>query len=209
MTRAPGPGTELSFRVFGALGARRTVFVLRSGPAAMLDPDPPVTIRRDVRIIAVQVTEGELFDPHAYRGETPAELAVASLDGLYVSEVPDGVAVGVVGVGGTAAIATLFASELGEHADRLALVAAVAPESALGRDEGAKVLARVTAKTLILNGLGEGRATAASAAWHRDHLADARVEMVPSTRVGMDGPSLGDVWPRVLSHVAPGAIRRA
>lgn len=173
----------------------------------MLDPDPPVTIRRDVRIIAVRVTPAELFDPHAHRTETAASPPVARLGALYAAEVPDGAAVGVVGIGATAAVATQFSAELGARVDRLALVAAAAPDGRLPRDEGAKILAGVTAKTLILNGPGEGRATAASAVWHRDHLADARVEMVPGTRVGIEGPSLVEVWPRVLSHVAPGSLR--
>ncbi|KRA23955.1 hypothetical protein ASD65_05615 [Microbacterium sp. Root61] len=207
MTRAQGPGTELSFRIFGTPGAARTVFVLRTGPAAILDPDPPTTIRRDVRIIAVQVTPAELSDPGAYRGETPAELAVASLDELVVEEVPDGATVGVVGVGAAAAFSALFVCELGERADRFALVGVPAPSSALDRDEGAGILARVRAKTLLLNGQGDGDAGAASASWHRDHLSDARVEMVPRAGAGAKALGLTEVWPRVLSHVAPGTIR--
>lgn len=208
MTRAQGPGTRLSFRVFGVPGAPRAIFVVRTGASATNDPDPPITARHDVRIVAIRATAAELDDSGVFGGETPAELTAASLSDLVADEVPDGSAIGLVGVAHAVEITALLAARLGDRVDRLALVAAATPSTPLGRDDTARILARITAKTLILNGQRDATAAAADARWNKDHLADARIEMVPRTGSASDTLSLTDVWPRVLSHVAPGSLRR-
>ena len=209
MTRGQGPSTTLAYRVFGAIGAERTIFVLREGATATVDPDPPATAARDVRIVAVRLTPVEISDPGAYGGETHAEVTVGSLADLIETEQPGGAAIGLVGVAGAWDSAVLLACELGDRVDRLALVAAPKPENALARDEAERALAGVSAKTLVMSGQRDASAAAADAAWLKAHLADARVEMVPPAAIRtVDGAlSLGDVWPRVLAHLAPGTTR--
>ena len=73
------------------------------------------------------------------------------------------------------------------------------PRQPLDRDDLGVLIERVTAKTLILNGQHDEPAAYAAATWYKDHLASARVEMVPG-----DGElGLPAVWARVLAHVAP------
>lgn len=209
MTRGQGPSTSLSFHVFGAPGARRTVLLLREGATASVDPRPSETAARDVRIIAVRLAPVEISDPGAYGGETHAEVTVARLADLVEGEVPDGAAIGVAGVGDAWDTAVLLAGEHPDRVDRLALVAAPRPDSALARDDAARALGRVRAKTLILSGQKDPGSAAADAAWIKDQLTGARVEMVPPAATsGIDGAlTLADVWPRVLSHLAPGTTR--
>ena len=59
------------------------------------------------------------------------------------------------------------------------MVAVAAPETPLDRDDLGVLIERVTAKTLILNGQHDEPAAYAAATWYKDHLASARVEMVP------------------------------
>jgi pimeloyl-ACP methyl ester carboxylesterase len=209
MTRGQGPSTTLAYRVFGAIGADRTILLLREGAQATVDPDPPATAARDVRVVAVRLTPVEVSDPGAYGGETHAEVTVGSLADLVETEVPGGEAIGLVGVAGAWDSAVLLAGELADRVDRLALVAAPKPENALARDEAEQALARVHAKTVVLSGQRDASCAAADAAWIRQHVPDARVEMVPAAAVGgVDGVlSLVDVWPRVLAHLAPGSTR--
>lgn len=208
MTRGQGPDTTLSFRVFGAADARRTILVLREGAAATVDPAAAVTATRLVRIIAVRLAPVEISDPGAFGGETHAEVTVGSLAELVDEEVPHGAQVGVAGVGEAWDTAVLLAGEA--RVDRLALVAAPRPGTALMRDEAARALARVQAKTLILSGQKDPASSAADAAWMKEHVGNARVEMVPAaSTTGIGGAlTLADVWPRVLSHLAPGTARQ-
>lgn len=59
--------------------------------------------------------------------------------------------------------------------------------------------ADVTAPVLLVNGQGDALAGNAHAAWYRDALPDARVEMVP----GVGHLVLVSQWERILSWVAP------
>ncbi|WP_439592133.1 hypothetical protein [Microbacterium sp.] len=206
MTRAQSPQEPLDAATFGSPGATRTIVVLRHGATAKSDPSPADTARRDVRVLAVGLSEAELDDPAAYRGETPAETATASVIELIRAQSPD-VAVALVGVGAVGAVAARVAAESPGLVDRLVLIAVPLPDTAAQRDLAEGLFETVTAKTLLLNGQKDPDAAAAAASWHRDHLPDARVEMVPSTREGDPRLSLGDVWTRVLSFCAPGTGR--
>lgn len=64
-------------------------------------------------------------------------------------------------------------------------------------------LADVHAKTLLLYGNADAIGSA-HARWYQNHLADARVEMVPKAGHLVVIP----MWDRVLSHLAPGSTRR-
>lgn len=206
MTAEPPAGVE--WGSFGALGAERTVIVLRSGATAMLDPDPEATTARTVRVAVVGLSSEDIDDPAAFGGETRAERTAVTLAGQVRAEAGES-PVGLVGVGNTGDVALRLAAELGSGVDRLALIAVPAPETPLDRDDAEPVLARVTAKTLIMNGQHDPDAAAAAARWHRDRIAGSRVEMVPAAEqsAGDGRLALTDVWDRVLSHVAPGTKR--
>ncbi len=205
MTRASDPAKGFERRGFGAPGAARTVIVLRIGPAAMLDPEPAVTAARDVRILAIGLRADDLQDSATFGGQTQAESMASGLADLARTKAGE-FPVGLVGVGATGQLAILLAAGLGAAVDRLALVGVPAPEQPIDRDDEEEVMARVTAKTLIMNGQRDPDAAAAAARWHHDHLAGSRVEMVPGALVPApdDRLALADVWDRVLSHVAPG-----
>ncbi|MET0813340.1 MAG: hypothetical protein ABWY03_09805 [Microbacterium sp.] len=206
MTRAQSPQEPLDAATFGAPGATRTIVVLRHGATAKSDPGPAETARRDVRVLAVGLSEAELDDPAAYRGETPAETAAASIIELIRSQSPDA-AVALVGVGAVGAVASRVVAESPGLVDRLVLVGVPLPDTAAERDLAQELLETVTAKTLILNGQKDPDAASAAASWHHDHIPGSRVEMVPLTRDGDPRLALGDVWERVLSHGAPGTGR--
>ena len=205
MTRADEPPAGVEHRVFGAPGAARTVIVMRTGATAMLDPDPRATVARAVRIVVLGFSDEDLADPATFGGGTPAETMAMSLADLVRSQAGRS-PVGVVGVGATGPLALLLAAELGDGVDRLALIAVPAPETPIDRDDAELVTARVTAKTLIMNGQRAPDAAAAAAAWHHDRLPGSRVEMVPASALpaGDGRLALDLVWDRVLSHVAPG-----
>jgi hypothetical protein len=61
----------------------------------------------------------------------------------------------------------------------------------------------VHAKCLLLYGNAD-EIGSAHARWYKNHLADARVEMVPKAGHLVVIP----MWDRVLSHLAPGSTRR-
>lgn len=208
MTRAPGPQEAPDAASFGSPGAARTIVVLRHGATATSDPGPAATARRDVRVLAIGLTEAELDDPVTFRGETPAETSASAVIALIRAQAPDE-AVALVGVGRVGAVAARVVAEAPGLVDRLVLVAVPVPETAAERDLAEELLAGVTATTLILNGQRDPDASSAAASWHRDRIPGARLEMVPSARDGDERLSLGDVWDRVLSHGAPGTARRA
>ena len=64
--------------------------------------------------------------------------------------------------------------------------------------------AAVTAKVLLVNGQGDALAGTPHADWYRDALPDARAEVVP----GVGHLVLVPQWERILTHVAPDAVRR-
>jgi len=107
----------------------------------------------------------------------------------------DGSPAGVVGwaEGGFAALD--LAAQHGGLVDRLVLVSTPPPEG-----EAAIVVDLVQAKTLLLYGMRDGGG--AEAKWWQKRLG-GRFEMVPDA--GSD--ILERVWPRVLSHLAPGSLR--
>ena len=108
----------------------------------------------------------------------------------------DGSPAGVVGwaEGGFAALE--LAARHGGLVDRLVLVSTPPLES-----EAATAVDPVQAKTLLLYGMREGGG--AEAKWWQKRLG-GRFEMVPDG--GRD--ILERVWPRVLSHLAPGTLRK-
>ena len=205
MTTAVEPPAGVEHRAFGAPGAERSVVVVRTGPTAMVDPDPAATAARDVTVVAVGLAEIALSDPATFGGQTPAEEMARLLAGFIRARAGER-PVGVVGVGATGTVALLLAAELGDDVDRLALIGVPAPETPIDRDDGEIVTARVTAKTLIMNGQRDPDAAAAAARWYHDRLPGSRVEMVPASALPRgDGRLPVDlVWDRVLSHVAPG-----
>ncbi|WP_203581228.1 alpha/beta fold hydrolase [Microbacterium hibisci] len=206
MTKGPAPSASFEHRSFGGAGADRTVVLLRAGVSTLSDPQPEATIRRHARIVAVGLTVDDLDDPAAYRGATSAETTAATLAEFIGAEQHDRPA-GLVGVGDAGALAIMVAAHLGEGVDRLALVAVPEPTSGLAGSEVADLLARIPAKTLILNGQRDPDAAAAAARWYKERLPSARIEMVPRTDDPTARVILADVWERVLSHVAPGTIR--
>ena len=65
-------------------------------------------------------------------------------------------------------------------------------------------LGDVAAKTLILAGQADPLAGHAHAAWYKNALPDARMEMVP----GAGHLAVVPTWGRILSHLAPATVRR-
>jgi pimeloyl-ACP methyl ester carboxylesterase len=74
----------------------------------------------------------------------------------------------------------------------------------LGTPRLAAEVAPVAAKTLLLYGTKDERAGSRDARWWKAQLGDARIEMSPGR--GHDD-LLPGLWPRVLSFLAPGALR--
>ena len=105
----------------------------------------------------------------------------------------DGTPAAVVGVGdgGWKAVELAVANE--GLVERLALVATPPLD-----DAGPRM---VSAKTLLLYGSRDGGQKRAN--WWKARLG-GRIEMVP----GAGDDILERVWPRVLSHVAPGSLRK-
>lgn len=206
MTRASSPHETLEHRSFGSVGATRTVVVLRHTGVSTDDPLPAETLRRDVRILAIGLSAGDLDDPAAYRGQSPAETSTAAVMGL-IDQLAPGDPVGLVGVGPVVGVAVRVAAAHADRIDRLALVAAPAPETAAERDLETDVLAGIAVKTLIVNGQSDPDAGASAASFYREAIPGARVEMVPGAG-GTDARlPLADVWGRVLSHCAPHTLR--
>lgn len=206
MTRAAAPGAAFEHRSFGAPGAERVVFLLRAGRAALTDPRPDVTARRDARIVAVALGLDDIDDPAAYRGTTPAEATADALTG-FVLDQARGRPVGLAGVGIAGELAILMAGDLGATVDRLVLVAVPRPESELAGDEIGDLLRGISAKTLLINANADPDAPLSAAKWFHERLPTSRIEMVPQTTDPLHRLELDDVWERVLSHLAPGTKR--
>jgi len=105
----------------------------------------------------------------------------------------DGSPAGVVGWAEGGRVALELAARHGDLVDRLVLVSTPPLESE------AAAVDPVQAKTLLLFGTREGGS--AEAKWWQKRLG-GRIEMVPDG--GRD--ILERVWPRVLSHLAPGTL---
>lgn len=197
-------GVSITEHAFGTPGAERLVVLLAPSAATTIDPRAAVTASRDVHVLSIAVPRAELADPGAFGGETPAALTAEAL----VTRIREAVGqrtCGIVASRVDVDVAARIAAALGGTVDRLALLAVSLPELPLERDELADVLAKVQAKTLIMNATREPDAGNAAATWFRDRLPDVRVEMVP----GPGAVTLPVVWDRVLSHVAPGTKLRA
>lgn len=200
--------SRLTHRVFGTAGSDRLVVLIGSGIAVAVDPLPAETAARDVCVLAVALGAENMKDPGGYGSETPAEQTAEWLADLVretleetraASPTGDPPTAGVVAYRDAVDVALRAAVQLGEAIDRLALVAVAAPEQPLDRDDLGVLIGGVSAETLVLNGQGDESAPAAAAAWFREHLASATIEMVPDE----SALSLPAVWGRVLSHVAP------
>ena len=118
----------------------------------------------------------------------PAETAERGVEVVFEW---DGTATGIVGFGEGGRHAVELAAANPTRVERLVLVSTEPAEEAP---------ASVDAKTLLLFGSldgGQRRAT-----WWKNRIG-GRIEMVP--RGGHE--ILAQVWPRVLSHLAPGSTR--
>jgi len=204
--------SRLSHHIFGTPGSARLVVLVGAGIGVALDPLPVETAARDICVLAVALGDATMEDPGGYGSETPAEQTaswLAQLIGQTLAQTAaeseqTAMTAGVVIYGRAVDVALRAVVELGDAVDRLALIGIAAPQQPLDRDDLGALIDGVNAKTLIMNGQRVEGAAAAAAAWYRDHLPSARVEMVPDA----SELSLSAVWGRVLSHVAPGTIRR-
>lgn len=194
---------ELDYASVGSPGAARVVVVLREGALALTDPEPAVTHRRDLRLVMVRVDDDEVAELGGSSGMSAARATVEALASLLRDLVPEPT-FALLGVGATGEVAVRLAGTLPGRVDRMVLIAAPAPAATLDRDGLLPVLARVEAKTLILNGQRDPDAASAAAEFHRRAISSARVEMVPAPA---DAPeprlALVQVWDRVLSFAAP------
>jgi hypothetical protein len=196
--------SALSHRIFGTPGAERLVVLVGAGSGAPLDPLPAETAARDICVLAVTLGDATMEDPGGFGSETPAEQTAAWLarlirQTLVEIDAEGATTTGVVVYGRAVDVALRAVVDLGERVDRLALINVAAPEQPLDRDDLGALIEGVSAKALIMNGQHVEGAAAAAAAWYKDHLGSARVEMVP----GVSELSLSAVWARALSHVAP------
>jgi len=134
--------------------------------------------------------DGAGFDPDP--GETSRR------DIVLCTTPPDG-SFAAVGWRHAGLAAAALAASNPSRVDRLVLCCVPAPiDGALDFDPR-----DIAAKTLVLFGQADAEAPARHARWWKDHIPDARVEMVP--RSGSD--LLFAMWGRVLSHAAPGSLR--
>ena len=135
--------------------------------------------------------DGPGFDPDpAETGRRDLELAPAPPAGVFAA----------VGWRRAGLAAAVLAATTPSRVDRLVLCCVPVPLDAdPGFDPG-----DIAAKTLVLFGQLDSEAPAAHARWWKEHIADARVEMVP--RAGSD--VIERLWKRILSHAAPHSLRR-
>jgi dienelactone hydrolase len=129
---------------------------------------------------------GELADPG------PEETARR---GVELAADWNGTPAGIVGFceGGWRAVE--LASANTDLVERLVLVSTPIPD-------GEAAPAVVGAKTLLLYGTKDPAGGNRQATWWKNRLG-ARIEMRP----GAGADILADVWPRVLSHLAPRSVR--
>jgi pimeloyl-ACP methyl ester carboxylesterase len=125
----------------------------------------------------------------------PVPTETARRDVELVAEL-DGTPAGIVGFGQAGWHAVELAAANGDLVDRLVLVSTPIPEATDTVPED------VTAKTLLLYGSKDPGGGHKQAAWWKERLG-GRIEMVP----GAGADILSDVWPRILSHLAPRSRR--
>lgn len=204
--------SSLSYRIFGTPGAERLVVLVGMGIAVTLDPLPAETAARDICVLAVALSNLEIEDRGSFGSQTPAETTATVLvdlirETLEATQAEDRGAAestaGIVAYRQGADIALRATMTLGQTVDRLALVAATAPEERLDRDDLGSLIGGVTADTLVLSGGGDGAAAQEAAAWYLQHLRAARAEIIPGPRL----LTLSTVWGRVLTHIAPDTER--
>lgn len=171
------PGTP-AWATYGDPSAGRAILLLLDGADGMTDPDPDRTARRRVAITAVAVAE------------------TTSVDGL-LSIVPAG-ARGIIAVGRAGWLGLQLVALLGAEIERFVLVSV----PATGSDDSrmAALVGQVQAKTLIVNGQRDPQAASRDAAWFKNRMASARVEMVPTARLVDGHLTLAPVWDRLLQH---------
>ena len=115
------------------------------------------------------------------------------------------VSAGIVAYRDAVDVALRAAVDLGDTVDRLALVAVAAPEQPLDRDDLGALIGGLTAKTLRRERSGATRRPPPRRTWYQEHLASARIEMVPDERV-----ACRRVGSRPLARgTRDGAVRRA
>jgi pimeloyl-ACP methyl ester carboxylesterase len=105
----------------------------------------------------------------------------------------DGTPAGLVGFAEGGWDAVRLGTEHGDLVDRLVLVSTPIPE-----EPTTQPLAAVSAKALLLYGSKDPAGGHRQATWWKDQIG-GRIEMMP----GAGHDILADVWPRVLSHLAP------
>lgn len=133
--------------------------------------------------------DGARFDPN------PAETSRRDVE--FVTELSDDT-FAAIGWQKAGLRAAALAASHSEHVDRLVLCCVPAPIDDVGFDP-----AKIAAKTLLLYGQLDEEAPSRHAKWWKDHLAHARIEMVPGR-----GSDIVDVmWKRILSHAAPRTSR--
>lgn len=133
--------------------------------------------------------------PEGVAPDDPGPTETAKRDVVLAHEMDDSPA-GVVGWAEGGRTAVELAARHGDLVDRLVLVSTPVPEP-----DAALELDAIRAKTLLLYGTRDGGH--AQATWWQKRLG-ARIEMVP----GEGRDILERVWPRVLSHLAPGTVRK-
>jgi hypothetical protein len=207
-----GADSRRSHRIFGTPGSERLIVLVGTGVAVSSDPLPAATSSYDVCVLAVSLDGEAVEDSGVFGGETPVEQASAWLvDLINASLEPTPAAaeeealppVAIVAYRDAVNVALGAAVLLGDAVDRLALIAVAPPPEPLDRDDLAALITTLRVDTLIMNGQNDDPAGADAAAWYRDHLATAHVEMVAD-----EGPlSLSAVWARTLAHLAPDSVR--
>jgi pimeloyl-ACP methyl ester carboxylesterase len=105
---------------------------------------------------------------------------------------------GVVGVAGWSEHGWEALELAAEHpeVERLVLLATPVHEDA--------TVPPIEAKTLLVFGMDDERTGSKAARWWKEQIPHARVEMSP----GLGHDLLAARWSRVLSHLAPGTLRR-
>ncbi|HJR95953.1 MAG TPA: alpha/beta hydrolase [Gaiellaceae bacterium] len=110
----------------------------------------------------------------------------------------DATPAGIVGFAEGGWTAVELAATHGDLVERLVLISTPVPER-----ERVVPCDAVSAKTLLLYGSKDPAGGHKQAAWWKANLG-GRIEIVP----GANSDILADVWPRVLSHLAPRSLRK-
>lgn len=188
--------SQITYRSSGAVGADRTVVLVREGSITVGDPDPSLSSSFGVRLVSMGVPAVSLSDHEAFGGETPdEEQSTAVADLMREQGVSPDRPAGMIALGAVGWRAAEAAVMMGPAIDRIAFVDVSVPVAPLARTDVADLLTRLEAKLLVV--AGESEQASADAAWIVEHSEGAR----RASAVG----TLADVWSAVLAHVAPGA----